>query len=92
MGMKAGVGKPGFIMAAPPVPPRPRPNAVPPPRAVGRVRTELENANVLSPHYLRKLEVVLQTKVPDQNRIPNIANDIAINERYALHYSNYHTW
>ena len=39
MRMKAGLGKPGFITAAPPVPPRPQPNAVPPPGTVARIRT-----------------------------------------------------
>jgi hypothetical protein len=38
------------------------------------------------------LEVLLTTNAALEAQIFAIANDVVLQERTALHYSNYHTW
>jgi hypothetical protein len=58
--------------------------------AAGQIRAEIPI--ILTAFQMRKLEVLLTTNAALEAQIFAIANDVVLQERTALHYSNYHTW
>jgi hypothetical protein len=58
--------------------------------AAGQIRAEI--SIILTAFQMRKLQVLLTTNAALEAQIFAIANDVVLQERTALHYSNYHTW